>query len=62
MTLWGEFLRRLMLGASLSGPTAPAEATVEEAANLPPVEVGPSTAGPALDAAAARNGGDPLQD
>lgn len=39
MTLWSDFLRRLMLGASLSAPAAAAGAE-DPAASQPPAEIG----------------------
>ncbi len=39
MTLWSDFLRRLMIGASLSAPAVSAGADDGVAAN-PPAEVG----------------------
>ena len=47
MTLWGDFLRRLMLSASLSG--AAAEPPTDPPADPPAAEVGePSGGGAAL--------------
>ena len=42
MTLWSDFLRRLMLGATLSGP-AVAAGVDDAVASQPPAEVGERT-------------------
>jgi hypothetical protein len=42
MTLWSEFLSRIMLGASLSGPAVAAGAD-DAMASQPPAEVGAPT-------------------